>query len=100
ELSEWMPSKFKLYGRHDKSTVYVDGTAGGKLDLLDFVDEVDPNLTADRYLYTEANTQMASLKNARSISSVSNIITTISSRNTPLSIPASSTPRGPRSIRP
>jgi len=58
ELSEWMPSQFKLYGRHDKSTVYVDGTSGGKLDLMDFVDEVDPNLTADRYLYTVANTQM------------------------------------------
>ena len=56
ELSEWMPSVFKLYGRHDKSTVYVDGTSGGKLDLLDFVDEINPDLTADRYLYTEANT--------------------------------------------
>jgi hypothetical protein len=58
EVSEWMPAKFKLYGRHDKSTVYVDGTPGGKLDLLDFVDEIDPTLTADRYLYTEANTQI------------------------------------------
>ncbi len=67
EESEFMPSVFKLYGRHDKSVVYVDGSPGGMLGTMDFVDMIDPSLTMDRLLYTEANTAIGITEKRRTI---------------------------------
>ncbi len=54
--SEFMPQEFKLYGKFNHPRVYVDGLQAGKLDFLDFVDEVDPNLPADRMILNVVNT--------------------------------------------
>ncbi|MDQ7053709.1 MAG: fibronectin, partial [candidate division KSB1 bacterium] len=54
--NEFMPVEFKLIGRFPKSIVTVDGVPAGKLDFLDFVDEIDENLPADRMLYNVVNT--------------------------------------------
>lgn len=58
EKNEFMPVEFKLIGRFDHPIVTVDGVPAGKLDFLDFVDEVDENLIADRMLYNVVNTSI------------------------------------------
>lgn len=56
--SEFMPEEFKLVGRFNHPTVYVDGIQAGKLDYLDFVDEVDQELISDRMLVNVVNTSI------------------------------------------
>ncbi len=58
EESEFMPVLFKMYGKFERPLVLVDGIPAGFLDYMDFVDEVDPNLPADRILYNIVNTQI------------------------------------------
>ena len=57
-LSEFMPQEFKLIGKFNHPNVYVDGIPAGKLDYLDFVDEVDPDLVSDRMIINKVNTGM------------------------------------------
>ncbi|MEE9432410.1 MAG: hypothetical protein V3V16_15295 [Melioribacteraceae bacterium] len=54
--SEFLPQEFKLVGKFDHPRVFVDGLPAGKLDFLDFVDEVDPDLPADRMIKNVVNT--------------------------------------------
>lgn len=56
EESEFIPQVFKMYGRHERPQVFVDGLPAGKLDYLDTVDEVVSDLPADRMIYNEVNT--------------------------------------------
>jgi len=56
--SEFLPQEFKLIGKFDHPRVFVDGIPAGKLDFLDFVDEVDPDLPSDRMILNVTNTGM------------------------------------------
>ena len=58
EETEFMPQEFKLIGRFDHPRVFVDGLPAGRLDFMDFVDEVDENLPSDRMIYNVVNTGM------------------------------------------
>ena len=52
DLSTMMPMEFKLVARFDHPSVFVDGVPGSDLMFgLDEVDEIDPDLPADRMLY-------------------------------------------------
>ena len=56
--SEFINQEFKLVGKFDHPRVFVDGIPAGKLDFLDFVDEVDPDLPSDRMILNVNNTGM------------------------------------------
>jgi len=55
---EFMPIIFKMYGKINHPDVYVDEVPGSDLMWNDAVDEVDPNLPADRMIYTKVNTSI------------------------------------------
>ena len=67
EESEFMPSVFTLYGRHNKSIVYVDGAPGGMLDQMDFIEETDESMPMDRLLYTRVNTAIGITETRKTI---------------------------------
>ncbi|MDM7925637.1 MAG: hypothetical protein QUS35_06430 [bacterium] len=56
-LTNFVPGEFKLYGRFNHPIVTVDGADGTDNTLDDIVDEIDPDLPADRVLVnvTETN---------------------------------------------
>ncbi len=54
--SEFIPQEFKLIGKFKHPDVYVDGIPAGKLDFLDYVDEIDPDLPSDRMILNVTNT--------------------------------------------
>jgi hypothetical protein len=56
--NEIFPVEFKLIGRSDHPLVTVDGEIATDLDYDDVVDEIDPNLKADRLLITKVRTSM------------------------------------------
>ena len=56
EEKEFMPVEFKLIGRENHPIVLVDGIPAGKLDFLDFVDEVDETIPSGRLIYNVVNT--------------------------------------------
>jgi len=56
--NEIYPIEFKMIGRFDHSTVLVDGNIASNLDFDDVLDEIDPNLKADRLLITKMRTSM------------------------------------------
>jgi len=58
ENNEFMPVEFKLVGRFDSPLVLVDGIPACNTTFMDNVDEVDPNLKADRMLYNVVNTSI------------------------------------------
>ncbi len=58
EETEFMPVEFKLIGKFDHPRVYVDGLPAGRLDFMDFVDEVDETIPSDRMIYNVVNTQI------------------------------------------
>ena len=58
EQNEFMPQEFKLIGRFDHPNVYVDGVLAGKLDYLDDVDLINPELVCDRMIYNVVNTSI------------------------------------------
>ncbi len=58
ESSEFMPQEFKLIGKFDHPAVFVDGTPASETYFRDAVDEIDPNLKADRMLYNKVNTSI------------------------------------------
>ena len=58
ESNEFMPVEFKMIGKYGTPEVYVDGVSGSKLDFLENVDEIDPDLPAERLLYNVVNTSM------------------------------------------
>lgn len=49
---------FKLKGRYEHPVVYVDNEPATDLELYDALDEVDPNLIADRVLEIKINTSL------------------------------------------
>ncbi|NIR52186.1 fibronectin [candidate division KSB1 bacterium] len=55
---EFIPIEFKLIGRFDHPQVLVDGLQGSDLQFNDKVDEIDPNLPADRMIYNVVNTSI------------------------------------------
>ncbi len=56
ESNEFMPVEFTMYGRYDTPDVFVDNTPASKLDFLERIDIVDPDLPAERLLYNVVNT--------------------------------------------
>ncbi|MHB2153021.1 fibronectin [Calditrichota bacterium GD2] len=58
EENEFMPVEFKLVARFDHPQVFVDGFPASPLDYMDEVDEIDPDLPADRMIYNVVNTQI------------------------------------------
>ncbi len=57
-VNEIMPVKFKMVGRFLSPNVVVDGSTATDNALNDEVDEVDPNLKADRVIVNELNTSI------------------------------------------
>jgi len=55
---EFIPIEFKLIGRFNHPDVFVDGLQGTDLQFNDIVDEVDPNLRADRMIFNVVNTSI------------------------------------------
>ncbi|MCI0511919.1 fibronectin [candidate division KSB1 bacterium] len=58
ENTEIMPVTFKMIGRFSTPLVTVDGILASNNTFMDLVDEVDPNLPADRMLYNVVNTSL------------------------------------------
>lgn len=56
--NEIFPLEFKMIGRFDHPTVLVDGEIATDLDFDDIVDEIDPDLKADRLMITKVSTSM------------------------------------------
>lgn len=56
--NEIFPVEFKMIGQFDHPTVLVDGEVATDLDFDDVLDEIDPNLTADRLMITKIRTSM------------------------------------------
>jgi hypothetical protein len=56
--NEIFPLEFKMIGRFDHPTVLVDGEIATNLDFDDVLDEIDPNIKADRILITKIRTSM------------------------------------------
>ena len=55
---EFMPQTFQLIGRFDHPQVFVDGLPGSDLMFSETLDEIDPNLPADRVIHNIVNTSM------------------------------------------
>jgi len=58
DKKEILTQTFKMYGRHDRPNVMVDGEPAGTLDFMDFVDSVDANMSEDRRILNVVNTSM------------------------------------------
>ncbi len=58
EDNEFMAETFELWGRQDHPLVYVDGLPASKLNYIERVDYVDPDLPADRILYNVVRTSL------------------------------------------
>ena len=58
EEHEFMPVEFKLIGKFLHPVVLVGGIPASRIDYMDFVDEVDPNLPVDRELVNVVNTSI------------------------------------------
>ena len=56
--SEIFPLEFKTIGRFQHPTVLVEGDVATDLDFDDIVDEIDPDLKADRLMITKIRTSM------------------------------------------
>jgi hypothetical protein len=56
--NETMPVEFTLKGKYDHPNVLVDGDPSTNMQYMDVVDEVDPNLPADRVLTNVMQTSM------------------------------------------
>ncbi len=58
EQHEFMPVEFKLLGKFLHPVVLVGGIPASRIDYLDFVDEVKPDLPVDRELVNVVNTSI------------------------------------------
>ncbi len=58
DANEVMPMEFKMVGRFDHPTVIVDGALATDLEFDDLVDEIDPNLKADRLIINKVRSSM------------------------------------------
>jgi len=58
EINEFMPVEFRMIGKFETPQVYVDGVSGSKLDFLENVTEVDPDLPVERMIYNVVNTSI------------------------------------------
>ena len=58
EQHEFMPVEFKLLGKFAHPVVLVGGIPASRIDYLDFVDEVKPDLPVDRELINVVNTSI------------------------------------------
>ncbi|HIF83267.1 MAG TPA: hypothetical protein EYQ37_05350, partial [Candidatus Marinimicrobia bacterium] len=56
--NETIPKEISLYGRYGHPNVFVDGDPATNLQYLDNVDEVDPDLPADRKIYNVVQTSI------------------------------------------
>lgn len=56
--NEIFPLEFRMIGRIAHPTVLVDGEIATDLDFDDIVDEIDPDLKADRLMITKVRTSM------------------------------------------
>ncbi len=56
--NEIFPMEFEMIGRFDHPTVLVEGEIASDLDFDDIVDEIDPDLKADRLMITKMRTSM------------------------------------------
>lgn len=56
--NEIFPLEFRMIGRFNHPTVLVDGEIATDLDFDDIVDEIDPDLKADRLMITKVRTSM------------------------------------------
>ncbi|MFQ6617012.1 MAG: hypothetical protein ACE5HZ_09690, partial [Fidelibacterota bacterium] len=57
DTDEIMPVEFKMIGRFDHPSVFVDGNPGSNLMVaMDEIDEIDPTLKADRMIYNVVHT--------------------------------------------
>ncbi len=56
ELSEFMPTDFRLVARYPRPQVYVDGLPASELDYTDLVDDVNENIPGDRMIINTLNT--------------------------------------------
>ena len=57
-VNEIFPLEFKMIGRFNHPTVLVEGEIATDLDFDDVVDEIDPDLKADRLMITKVRTSM------------------------------------------
>ena len=53
---EFIPVDFKLIGKFDHPTVFVDGDPATNMAFNDIVTDIDPTIPADRILYTKVHT--------------------------------------------
>lgn len=53
-----MPTEFKMVGRFNHPLVIVDGNPATDLDYNDIVDEIDPDLPADRVIINKLNSSI------------------------------------------
>lgn len=58
EENEFMPVEFKLIGKDRSPFVSVDGIPASNMTFMDLIDEIDPDLKADRLLYNVVNTSI------------------------------------------
>jgi len=58
EFYQFIPKEFKMIGRFDHPTVYVDGVLATDNDLNDVVDEIDEDLICDRMVVTKLITYL------------------------------------------
>ena len=58
EFYQFIPVEFKMIGRFDHPTVYVDGILATDNDLNDVVDEIDENLPCDRMVVNKMITYL------------------------------------------
>lgn len=56
--SETMPVEFRMKGKYNHPNVFVDGDPATNLQYMDDVDEIDPDLPADRMLVNVMQTSM------------------------------------------
>jgi hypothetical protein len=56
--NETIPKEISLYGRYGHPNIFVDGDPATNLQYLDNVDEVDPDLPADRKIYNVVQTSI------------------------------------------
>jgi len=58
EFYQFIPFEFRMIGRFDHPSVYVDGLVATDNDLNDIVDEINPNLQCDRMVLNKLHTYL------------------------------------------
>jgi len=58
ELSEFIPTDFRLIARYERPPVYVDGLPASEMDFTDLVDDIDESIPGDRMIINSLNTSL------------------------------------------